>query len=150
MSQDTATIDNKYQLFVERAAATKMVWGLMGKGGWANTHAGDDEEVTLIPFWSDRALAKACARDDWKSFTPTSIPLGEFLETWCTGMAEEGNVAGVNLDTHMHGTETEAYAIALDVLEQIKSINSTVSLKNYPGVDELIADLNQITDQEEE
>lgn len=150
MSQDTGTIDNRYQLFIERTAATKMVWGLMGKSGWANTHAHDDEDVDLIPFWSDRALAKACARDDWKTFNPTAFPLAEFLETWCAGMAEEGTLAGINWEPNMTGTESDAHEVALDILERIKSINSTVTLKLYADVDELIADLNQFTDQETE
>ena len=74
MLQDTATIESKYQLFVEKTAATKMVWGLMSKEGWANSHSNNDEDVDVIPFWSDRAYAKACARDDWRGFTPTAIP----------------------------------------------------------------------------
>jgi len=143
MIQDTANTDSKYQLFIEKTAATKMVWGLLSKEGWANSHSAEDEEVAVVPFWSDRALAKACARDDWRSFTPTAIPLPEFLESWCVGMADDGTLVGANWDANLSGKESEALAIALDILTRIKDTNSTLALKNYGSVDEFIADINQ-------
>jgi hypothetical protein len=147
MLQDTATIESQYRLFVEKTAATKMVWGLMSKEGWANSHSADNEDITVIPFWSDRAYAKACARDDWRSFTPTAIPLADFLENWCLGMAEDGTLVGANWDAKMLGKESDAIAVVLDILNRIKEINSTISFKNYSSIDELIADINQATEE---
>lgn len=147
MLQDIASIETKYQLFIERAAATKLVWGLMSKEGWANSHSNEDEDIAIIPFWSDRAYAKACARDDWKGFSPTSIPLAEFLESWCIGMAEQGDLIGANWDANMFGKESDALEVAIDIINKIKQMNSTLPLRNYSSLDELAADINQSADQ---
>src|ERR1700712_3597462 len=100
-------IQAKYKLFVEKTAASKLVWGLKDKGGWANSHSASDEKLDVIPFWDDKANAKACARDDWKGYLPAMISLPEFLESWCDEMAENGVLAGINWDANMLGIETD-------------------------------------------
>src|SRR6218665_869176 len=143
MLQDTATIESKYNLFIQKVVATKLVWGLQNKSGWANSNANEDEDVAVIPFWSDRAYAKACARDDWKSYTPTEIPLAEFLESWCVGMAEESVWVGANWDANMLGSETDALTVALDILGQLQNINSTIKFVNYGSIAEFIEEISE-------
>lgn len=143
MLQDIATIETKYKLFVERVAASKQVWGLKSKAGWANSESNEDEAVTVIPFWSDRALAKACARDDWKNFTPTEISVADFLENWCIGMAEDETLAGLNWDANMFGKETDALSVAVDVLNRLNEINSAISFTNYSSITEFITDISE-------
>ena len=138
MLQDSATIETKYRLFIERTAAFKLVWGLQDKGGWANSNANDDEETDLIPFWSDRAYAKACARDEWAHYSPVSIPLAEFLENWCVGMADDKILAGINWDANMFGKESAALSVALDILNQLNSIGSTIKFTKYKSIDEFV------------
>jgi hypothetical protein len=140
--QDTAT-DTKYRLFIEKVAASKLVWGLKDKKGWANTSSAEDEEVDVIPFWSERAYAKACARDDWKDYTPTEIPLAYFLEEWCVGMAENETLLGADWNARMIGHEGEALAVALDLLNQLKVINSAIKFTGYSSLDEFIADIRE-------
>ncbi len=143
MLQDIATIELRYQQFIERVAATKLVWALMSKQGWANSHAQHDEEVGVVPFWADRALAKVCARDDWRSFVPTEIPLADFLENWCVGMAENGTLAGINWNATMIGKEIDTLNVALDILNRLKAINSAITFKNYGSLDDFIADISE-------
>ncbi|MEZ2336320.1 DUF2750 domain-containing protein [Mucilaginibacter sp. RCC_168] len=146
MLQDQATIESKYKLFIERAAASKLVWGLKSKDGWANSYSNDSEEVDVIPFWSDRAYAKICARDEWKGYVPVEIPLAEFLESWCVGMADEETLAGVNWDANMFGVESEALNVALDILNQLNAINSAISFKNYSSINEFITEIGESLD----
>lgn len=141
MLQETATTEAKYKLFIETTAASKLVWGLKDKGGWANSHSPADEKVSVIPFWSDKANAKACARDDWKGYLPAIIPLAEFLEGWCTEMAENGVLAGINWNPNMLGTEAEALVVVLDVLEQLNTIGIDVNFLNYDSINEFIAEI---------
>ncbi len=138
MLQDIATIENRYKYFIERVAASKLVWGLKNKNGWANSHAIDNEEIGVIPFWPDRAYAKACARDDWRGYSAVEIPLAEFLESWCVGMADDETLAGVNWDQNMFGKESDALDLALDVLIQLKETNSVISFQNYSDINEFI------------
>ena len=138
MLQDNATIETKYRLFIERTASFKLVWGLQDKQGWANSYANDDE-TDLIPFWSDRAYAKACARDEWAGYSPVSIQLAEFLEKWCIGMADDNIIAGLNWDANMFGKESPALQVALDILTQLKTIGSAIKFTNYESIDEFVA-----------
>lgn len=146
MLQDTATTESKYKLFIEKTAASKLVWALKSKNGWANSHSNDSEDVDVIPFWSDRAYAKACARDDWKGYLPVEIPLAEFLENWCTEMADNEVLAGINWDANMFGKESTALALAVDILEQLNSINSAISFKNYSSINEFITEISESLD----
>jgi hypothetical protein len=146
MLQDTTAIDAKYKLFVEKVAGSKLVWGLKNKEGWANSYANENEKIDVIPFWSDRAYAKACARDEWKGYSPAEIPLAEFLESWCIEMAEAETLAGINWDANMFGKEIDALELAFNILTQLKEIKSAIKFKNYSGLDEFIDSINESTD----
>lgn len=143
MLQDIATIDSKYKFFIERVVASKLVWALKSKAGWANSSSVDNEEIDVIPFWSDRAYAKACARDDWKNYSATEIPLAEFLESWCAGMVENETLVGTNWDANMFGKESNALVAALDILNQLKKNNSTITFRDYGSIDEFITDISE-------
>jgi hypothetical protein len=146
MLQDIATTESQYKLFIEKAAASKLVWALKSKTGWANSHSNDSEEVDVIPFWSDRAYAKICARDDWKGYLPVEIPLAEFLESWCIEMADNEVLAGINWDANMFGKESTALNLAIDILEQLNSINSAISFKNYSSINQFITEISESLD----
>ena len=143
MLQDTETSESKYQLFINRVAATKLVWALKNKDGWANSHSNDSEDVIVVPFWSDRALAKVCARDDWKGYLPVEIPLADFLENWCVELAENEVLAGINWDANMFGKESEALSVTLDILKQLEAINSAIVFKNYGSISEFITEISE-------
>jgi hypothetical protein len=136
-------IEVNYNSFIEKVAATKQVWGLKSKTGWANAESGDNEDVAVIPLWSERGLAKICARDDWKSFLPTEIPLAVFLEDWCMGMAENETLAGINWDANMLGKESDAFTLALDILNRLSAINSAITFIGYSSINEFITDISK-------
>ena len=142
MSHD---LETKYKNFIEKVAANKLVWGLKSKTGWANADASDNEEIAVIPFWSERGLAKICARNDWKTYVPTEIPLAAFLEDWCMGMAENETLAGIEWDAKMFGTEADAQVVALDVLNRLATISSAITFTSYNSVHEFI---NNISEEE--
>jgi len=149
MLENTATIETKYKLFIERSAAAELVWGLKNKQGWANSSSAEDEEIGVVPFWSDKAYAKACARDDWKSYLPVSIPMAEFLESWCIGLAEGDTLVGADWDANMLGKEADGLQVALELLNQLKANNSTISFLNYDSIDDFIAQINDVPGDEE-
>jgi hypothetical protein len=140
MSQD---LEAKYIAFVEKVAASKQVWGLKSKTGWANADATGDDEVAVIPFWSERGLAKLGARDDWKTYTPTEIPLAIFLEDLCIDMAENNVLAGIEWDTKMFGTEADALVVTLDILNRLAAINSAITFANYSSINEFITEISE-------
>ncbi|WP_214071418.1 DUF2750 domain-containing protein [Mucilaginibacter sp. dw_454] len=146
MPQDIASIESSYKLFVEQVVASKLVWGLQNKKGWANSHADVNEDITIVPFWSERALAKASAKDDWRDYTATEIPLNEFLESWCIGMADDDILAGINWDAEMFGKEAGGLDLALDILNRLKEIQSAIKFTKFDSLDEFIADVSASLD----
>jgi hypothetical protein len=117
--------------------------GVEKQEGWANSHSNDNEEISIIPFRSDRAYAKACAHDDWKNYSATEIPLAEFLESWCVGMAENKTLVGANWDVNMFGKESDALVVAFDILTLLKENNSTIRFRDYSSIDEFITDISE-------
>ncbi|GGH04210.1 DUF2750 domain-containing protein [Mucilaginibacter phyllosphaerae] len=136
-------LEAKYIAFVEKVAASKQVWGLKSKTGWANAEAAENNDVAVIPFWSDRSLAKICARDDWKTYTPTEIPLAIFLEDLCIDMAGNEVLAGINWDARMFGTEADALVVALDILNRLAEINSAITFTGYSSINEFITEISE-------
>lgn len=143
MAQDEAAIDASYKIFIEKVAASKLVWALKDKKGWANSTSVHDEEISVIPFWSERALAKSSAKGEWRDYTATEIPLPDFLENWCLEMADENILAGINWDISMFGKEVDALRLALDILTQLKAIQSAIKFSQYGSIDEFIAEINE-------
>ena len=136
MSQETTT-DSKYKSFIEKIVASKLVWGLQDKKGWANSYSNDSEDVDVIPFWEDRFYAKSSAVDGWKGYAAVSIPLSDFLENWCVGMIEENILAGINWDAKMIGNEVNASTLAIDILDRLKAIDSAIEFMEYNSIEEL-------------
>ena len=137
MSQEIT--ESKYKTFIEKIVASKLVWGLQDKKGWANSYSNDSEDVDVIPFWEDRFYAKSCAVDGWKGYAAVSIPLSDFLENWCLGMIEENILAGINWDAKMIGDEVNASKLAIDILDRLKAIDSAIEFMEYGSIDELTA-----------
>jgi hypothetical protein len=142
MSDDREITDQAYKSFIEKTAASKLVWGLYDKKVWASSHSAESEDIDLVPLWSERSLAKICVKDDWRGYTPTEIPLAEFLESWCIDLAENEILIGVNWDANLLGWEASALSIALDILTRLSTIQSAIKFKNYSGIDEFITEVN--------
>ncbi|MBC7398672.1 MAG: DUF2750 domain-containing protein [Mucilaginibacter sp.] len=146
MSNDREITDQAYKSFIEKTAASKLVWGLYDKKGWASSHSAESEDIDLVPLWSERSLAKICAKDDWRGYTPTEIPLAEFLESWCIDLAENKILIGVNWDAKLLGWEARALSVALDILTRLSAMHSAITFLNYGNLDEFIIEINQLID----
>ncbi|WP_299359040.1 DUF2750 domain-containing protein [Mucilaginibacter sp.] len=144
MSEDKEITDQAYRSFIEKTAASKLVWGLYEKRGWASSHSAESEDVDLVPLWSERSLAKICAKGDWRGYTPTEIPLTEFLESWCLDLAENEIMIGVNWDANLMGWEAGALSVALDILTQLNEIQSAITFSNYSSIDEFITEVTEL------
>ena len=81
----------RHTYFVRKVADTQEVWGLH-HDGWATAQAGGK---VAIPFWPEAAFAQACASGDWAGFQPRAIALGDFLDRWLPGMANNDQLASV-------------------------------------------------------
>ena len=109
MLELAAASKERHDRFVKRIVAAREVWGLKSEEGWACTASTADgsEDRSVMPFWSDLAYAKQCAKEDWSHYEPTPIPLELFLERWLPGMEADNCIVGTNWNAHLCGYEIE-------------------------------------------
>ena len=109
MLELAAASKERHEQFVKHVVTAREVWGLKSEDGWAFTASTADgaEDRSVIPFWSDHAYAKQCAKEGWSHYEPTSIPLESFLDRWLLGMESDGCIAGTNWNAHLCGYEVE-------------------------------------------
>ena len=105
----TVAAKERHDRFVQRVIASGQVWGLKSADGWVcSASAGEgDEHRSVMPFWSDRAYAKQCAKEQWSHYEPTTIPLALFLERWLPGMEADECLVGTNWNADLCGYEIE-------------------------------------------
>lgn len=123
MLDDIAASRERYERFARRIAETGVVWALENEDGFANCSSNDDEEILVILFWSERALASKCAAHEWTGFKPVEIPLDLFREKWLTGMASDGVLVGPEWTGDLVGMEVDPIDLT-DDLEQLLGENS--------------------------
>jgi hypothetical protein len=112
----------RHERFLQRIIAAREVWGLKSNDGWAVTKssAGGTEGRKIIPFWSDRAYARQCAKEDWSHYEATPIPLDLFLGRWLPGMDADRILVGTNWNAQLCGHEIEP----AELLRQIEKDSS--------------------------
>ena len=116
MLDDTAAAQERHERFVRRAVEGGEVWGLTdADGGSPVSQSNDDEERGVVPFWSDRAYAAQCAREEWAEYEPLAIPLAAFVATELPRIAEAGFLVGTNWNVHLVGLEVEPSELAAEL-----------------------------------
>ncbi len=97
----------------------------------------------MICFWSEKALAQACAQKDWKDYHPTEIPLAEFLENWCVGMYTDGLLIGTNFDQNLFGYESDPLDLVLELATELKAKGKNLDFQKFINLEDLE---NQVRD----
>ncbi len=116
MNQTTHdAFDAIYETFIEHAIATGCVWGLEGEEGWALCPSAYNDDVDVMPLWSDPDAAKALCSAEWAAYKPVPIAVEELLDEWLPGMHEDVLLVGIDWDCELEGEEVEP----LDLLEDI-------------------------------
>jgi hypothetical protein len=101
----------RHERFVRRVLCTRVVWGLKSDVGWCVSPSNEDEQQQVMPFWSDKAYALQCAKDEWATYRPTEITLDAFLSRWLPGMAKDHLLVGTNWNVNLCGREMEPLAL---------------------------------------
>jgi hypothetical protein len=119
MLEPAVASKERHERFVDRVVVSGEIWGLKNKDGWACSASTADgtEGKDVIPFWSDRAYAAQCAKQDWSDHDATLIPLDLFLKNWLPGMAADASLAGTNWNAELCGYEIEP----LELKQQLES-----------------------------
>jgi len=82
----------RYAYFIERVAATGVVWSLY-RQGWA---LAKKEDGTLVfPLWPDREFAQVCADYEWTGYAPHAFALDELMDELLPQLVQDGIATGV-------------------------------------------------------
>jgi len=128
-----------YNHFIKTVSASQQVYALQSSQGYATsrTNEYEDEEgesLELICFWSDKALATACAVNAWKGYEPVAIKLAEFMESWCVGMYEEDIITGTDFNADLKGYEAEPLVLVNQLIAELTAIKSPITFVNYTSL----------------
>ncbi len=132
----------KHEKFVKKVCETSLVYGLENEDGFATSSSNDLEDesgepIGIICFWSEKALAKSCVKNDWEEYEPTEINLAEFIENWCIGIDNDELLIGTNFDQNMFGYEIEGYELILELIEELKKNNKELDFEKFENLEDL-------------
>lgn len=129
MSEETALpeglsddLEENLDIFIEDALETGCVWGLENAEGWALCPSEANDDIDVMPFWSQPEYAQVHCKDEWSDYKPVPISLEEFLDEWLPGTHEDVLLIGINWNEDMEGVEIEP----LDLLEDIDSAAESI------------------------
>ena len=106
--------DANFDLFVEEALATGCVWGLESEQGWAICPSVTNDELDVMPLWSQPEYAQVHVVGEWSQYQVVPISLEELLDEWLPGMHEDVSLVGPNWNADLEGDEVEP----LDLLQE--------------------------------
>ena len=140
--QNTITLKERYLKFVKTISDSEIVYGLKNKKGFATSSSTqyveeDGSPIGVLCFWSEKARAKSCAKEEWKKYKTVEIPLPEFIENWCIGMANDGLLTGIQFDQNLFGYEAEPLELLLDITTELRLLGKDLSLRKFKGIDDI-------------
>ena len=120
----------------------EIVYGLKSKNGFAtssSTHFEDNDgnPIGMICFWAEEVRAKSCIKDEWKKYNVTEIPLAEFMENWCVGMANDELLIGTQFDQSLFGYEVEPSELIIELIDELRSIEKDLKFRKFNGIADL-------------
>ena len=152
MFQDSITLKNRHQKFINTVSENGIVYSLKSKNGCATSSStkfedGDGNPIGMICFWAEKVRAKSCVKNEWKNYKVTEIPLDEFLENWCIGMANDGLLIGTQFDQNMFGHEVEPLDLILEFTSKLKSIEKNLNFRKFSGIKDLDKQVKEIMEK---
>lgn len=114
--ENSVTLREAYEDFIDEVLDTEIIWGLANEEGWAMSDSNDFEDKEVIPFWSNEKLANALCNDEWQGYRPSPIRFDEFIDAWLHGMHEDDVLAGINWNTDLVGSEVEPIMLIEDLI----------------------------------
>lgn len=151
MLQDSITLKRRHQKFIKTVSESEIVYGLKNRNGFATSSSTQFEDdngnpIGMICFWSEKVRAKSCAQDEWRKYKVTEIPLVEFMENWCIGMANDGLLIGTQFDQNLFGYEVEPLDLILELTTELKSIGKELNFRKFDGIVDLEKQVKEITE----
>lgn len=149
MLQDAQLIESRHKRFIRTVCASEIVFGLENQDGFASSssnHYEDEDEnpVGIICFWAERALAQSCIEQNWSDYKTVEIPLAEFMENWCVGMANDELLVGTEFDRNLFGYEADPLELILELSAELTSLGKDLHFHKYNGLADLTRQVKAI------
>ena len=149
MLQDSITLKNRHLKFLQTVSDSEIVYGLKSKNGYATSSSTEYEDnhgepIRIICFWSKEVQAKSCAKNEWRAYKVTEIPLAEFIENWYIGMVNDELLAGTEFDQNLYGYEIEPLDLILELTAELKLNGKDLILKKFEGVSDIEKQVKEI------
>jgi len=118
---DRVTCNTNHNRFVKRIIKSEAIWYLSHPDGVANSVSNDDEETTILLFWSDRSYASRAKKEAFFDYQEESIDLFDFLFRWLPGMSRDNALAGTNWTQDLIGVEKDPFKLREEIEKRIPS-----------------------------
>ena len=115
----TEDYDENYDVFIDDALTTGCVWGLESEEGWALCPSVSNDDIDVIPLWSQPEYAQMHCVEEWSVYQPVPISLEELLDDWLPGMHDDVIMVGVNWNSELEGHEIEPLDLAEDIEKEV-------------------------------
>ncbi|MHC4780742.1 MAG: DUF2750 domain-containing protein [Planctomycetota bacterium] len=101
--------------FLTLVSQDKPVWGLKNDSGGLATWKYDESDEKLIPFWSDRGQAEACAQVNFPDYEIFEMAAKYFAESILPLLEKQGILVGINLSDQMGGIDMPAAGLISEI-----------------------------------
>ena len=108
----------RVQHFAKIVADREEAWGLYDDG-WASSAT--DEGTTAFPLWPAREYAQLCGVEEWGTYSPRAIALGDLMDGLIPMLMEQSAAIAVFQTPHGQGvtmTPDEVHAMLASELER--------------------------------
>ena len=142
MFQDQIILEKRHENFVKTISENEIIYALKNDDGYATSSSNkiDDEEgnaIEVVCFWSDKAVAKSCIKNEWNEYEVDELNLAEFLENWCVGMSNDVLIVGTNFDQNLFGYEVEPLDLILEIISELNLKNKQIEFRKFEGIKDL-------------
>ena len=142
MHQDSIVTEQRYKKFIKKVCDTEIVYTLECEEGLATSSSNyyedeEGEDVQIICFWSEKALAKSCIKDGWNNYEVSEMPLSLFMENWCVGMYNDELLIGADFDRNMFGYEAEPADLILELIVELNLKEKELDFIKFDNLSDL-------------
>ncbi len=153
MNLEAQKIKESQEKFLKEVCETNIVWVLEKDEEFATSFSGQYEgengdPAEILCVWSDSKSAEACAQEDWEGYKASQISLSDFIGKWCLGIADDGIMAGLNLDTELIGAELDPLELILELSNELKKQKKSVTIDGYASLADLVKEVKEVLGEE--
>ena len=129
----------QHQLFIKEVSNSKEVYLLQNKQWFITCESNLEWDNTVDPpsvlcFWSNKTLAKVCQKNHWNDAEIITVPLSEFIESWCVGIENDGHIIGTNFNQNLFWREIQWYDLILELINHLEVTKENLQLHKYKNL----------------